>query len=307
MTHGLYDSPFITRDIARHLLNRGFLVMCVLLPGHGTVPGDLLDIRYHEWVRAVDYGVEQIKQQAEQVYYAGFSMGATLMLHHAARNPNINALLLFAPALQLRADPIVTLLPFLKLIDWSSEKLKWYRRIPQQDQVKYSSFPFNGPYQIHCLIKEQDKLLAKKPFTTPIFLTMSSDDELIVPGAAVNLLAQNNNPHSKLLLYSNQTLTEISSDTRIEQRCSHFADLKIINFSHNCMAVAPDNPLYGSNSGFQDFLHYPGNKPLMSDKEVLLGSIRPENLVRANMQRLSYNPDFAYMMQAMDTFLDQIL
>src|SRR4051794_18908145 len=49
LIHGLFDSPFMMRDIARHFLSRGFLVRTILLPGHGTVPGDLLNIERSEW------------------------------------------------------------------------------------------------------------------------------------------------------------------------------------------------------------------------------------------------------------------
>ncbi len=303
LVHGLYDSPFIIMDIAQHLLAQGFLVCAVLLPGHGTVPGDLLNIQYSEWIRALDYGIEQLKHQVEQVYCAGFSLGGTLALHHAARDPDIAGLLLFAPALQLRAEHIVTLLPLLKLINWAKDSWKWYRQVPQADFVKYSSFPYNAAYQIYRAIKVKNALLAKNPLKIPLFLVITADDELIVPQSGVDFFSSYSNPLSKMIIYGNILHP---SDPRIEQRSSSFPDLKILDFSHNCIATAADNRHYGIASHFQDFQHYPGGKPPLSSKKIFQGSIRPSNLARATIQRLSYNPDFDYMMAAMDEFLENI-
>ena len=55
LIHGLSDSPYLFQPLARHLQKQGFFVRALLLPGHGTVPGDLLGIRYQEWIRAVQY------------------------------------------------------------------------------------------------------------------------------------------------------------------------------------------------------------------------------------------------------------
>ena len=53
LTHGLSDSPYFMHHVARFFQAEGFRVMAVLLPGHGTRPGDLLEVRWQEWARAV--------------------------------------------------------------------------------------------------------------------------------------------------------------------------------------------------------------------------------------------------------------
>ena len=58
LLHGLSDTPYQVRDLARWLCReRGMLVRGLLLPGHGTVPGDLLRVRWAEWARAVRWGL----------------------------------------------------------------------------------------------------------------------------------------------------------------------------------------------------------------------------------------------------------
>ena len=65
LIHGLSDSPYLMKAVARHFQTRGFLVRSILLPGHGTVPGDLLQVTYQEWIRATEYGIYQMKLQVE--------------------------------------------------------------------------------------------------------------------------------------------------------------------------------------------------------------------------------------------------
>jgi len=76
LTHGLSDSPYHMRHLAAFFQRQGFCVMAVLLPGHGTQPGDLLDVRWQEWAKAVDYGADRLAAEADELYLAGFSAGA---------------------------------------------------------------------------------------------------------------------------------------------------------------------------------------------------------------------------------------
>ena len=46
LLHDLGGTPYEMRDIARAFAADCYLVRAVLLPGHGTVPGDLLEIDY---------------------------------------------------------------------------------------------------------------------------------------------------------------------------------------------------------------------------------------------------------------------
>jgi hypothetical protein len=53
LTHGLSDSPYTMRHLAEFFRQNGFRVMAILLPGHGTQPGDLLDVTWQEWAKAL--------------------------------------------------------------------------------------------------------------------------------------------------------------------------------------------------------------------------------------------------------------
>ena len=98
LIHGFSESPYHLKHLGEHLREKGFLVRAILLPGHGTVPGDLTEVKYEEWVKATDYGVQAIRPLVDKLYVAGFSAGAALGVHHALVNGEIDGLLLFSPA-----------------------------------------------------------------------------------------------------------------------------------------------------------------------------------------------------------------
>ncbi|NVL31549.1 alpha/beta hydrolase, partial [Pseudomonas syringae pv. actinidiae] len=53
LVHGLGDSPWSFHDVAQKLADQGYLVRTVLLPGHGTKPQDMLDVRLEQWQQVV--------------------------------------------------------------------------------------------------------------------------------------------------------------------------------------------------------------------------------------------------------------
>ncbi|UOF22511.1 alpha/beta hydrolase [Pseudomonas syringae] len=53
LVHGLGDSAWSFHDVAQTLAAQGYLVRTVLLPGHGTKPEDMLDVRLEQWQQVV--------------------------------------------------------------------------------------------------------------------------------------------------------------------------------------------------------------------------------------------------------------
>src|SRR5215470_932947 len=50
LLHGLTDSPYSLRHVAKRYRDRGFLAIGLRLPGHGTVPAALTDVRWEDWM-----------------------------------------------------------------------------------------------------------------------------------------------------------------------------------------------------------------------------------------------------------------
>src|SRR5690349_19739952 len=86
--HGITDSPFMFSDITQALQSPSLLIRAPLLPGHGTVPEDLLHIQYEAWMDTVRHNIESLPASINTLFLAGFSLGASLVLHAATQAPH---------------------------------------------------------------------------------------------------------------------------------------------------------------------------------------------------------------------------
>ncbi|HRK94719.1 MAG TPA: alpha/beta hydrolase, partial [Rhodospirillales bacterium] len=50
--HGLTDSPYSLRHLARQYRDRGFVSVAIRIPAHGTVPGALTEVEWEDWLAA---------------------------------------------------------------------------------------------------------------------------------------------------------------------------------------------------------------------------------------------------------------
>jgi hypothetical protein len=83
LIHGLGDTPYAMRDLGARFAVACYLVRAILLPGHGTVPGDLLEVGYEDWTDATRLGALSFADEVEKLYLVGFAAGGTLALDYA--------------------------------------------------------------------------------------------------------------------------------------------------------------------------------------------------------------------------------
>lgn len=301
LVHGLFDCPYILKDLANFYVGQGFLVRSILLPGHGTVPGDLLNVRYQDWINAVHYGASSLQTEVKNIYVTGYSLGGALAIHEALINPNINGLILFAPVIQPQRPLAALFLSYHWLISWLIEDAKWYKKTPQRSFTKYESFACNGAHQTRLITLKIRSLLARRSLNIPLFIVVNEDDETVNTKANLAFFNQQNSKHKQLILYSNRPHLAINQNTIL--RPSAFQTEKILNFSHTCLTISPDNFYYGKNGAYQDFLHYPGQKAPTND--IYYGAISKDNLKKYTIQRLSYNPDFNWLLEQLKNFINK--
>jgi pimeloyl-ACP methyl ester carboxylesterase len=185
LIHDLGGTPYEMRDLGRALVERCYLVRAILLPGHGTVPGDLLETEYRQWIEATRRGVASFEGEAEQVVLVGFGLGATLAVHHALSappesDPALGGLVLLAPA--LATDPPLAWWRAPGGYSQLGPEGRWARLLLDYDPVRYESLPRGAETQRARLVDEVvagDALL-----DLPVFLAISADDVEVDPGAA---------------------------------------------------------------------------------------------------------------------------
>lgn len=299
LTHGLYDSPFSMRDLAYYFVQEGYLVRSILLPGHGTVPGDLLRIHSRDWQNCLRFAIDVTSPLVDEIILAGYSLGSALSIILHTHSPKVKAIVAIAPALK-PLHPFAHITKIHNLFTWVSEKAKFYlRNRALISHVKYFSTPYHAAKHSIKMMKRA----RKTALTVPIFMAISADDETVSPISAKQYFIQNACDNSRYIFYT-KTPSE-STDPRMENRTSCYPEKNIADFSHSCLPIAPANPFLGEQGKFIDYVHYE-NAPKPFGRAVKLGAISTYNLTHYVIQRLNYNPDYAYMTQAISQFLDQV-
>jgi carboxylesterase len=89
LIHGFCGTPPEVRGLGEHLAANGFRVHGALLAGCGTTPEDLRATSWTDWIDSAQEQLDELKRECRQVFVAGQSMGGTMSLLLAARNPDI--------------------------------------------------------------------------------------------------------------------------------------------------------------------------------------------------------------------------
>ena len=161
MLHGLSDAPYSLDSVGRLLHERGFHVVWLRLPGHGTIPGALRDADWEDWMAATALALRHAAERApgKPLYVAGYSTGAPLALLHVLRAMEDKALtmpsrlLLFSPAIGVSPFAVMTNITSLLAPVPGMEKAAWLDVLPEYDPYKYNSFPVNAGNQVYRLTR----------------------------------------------------------------------------------------------------------------------------------------------------------
>jgi len=168
MLHGLSDAPYSLDAVGRLLHERGFHVVWLRLPGHGTNPGELRYVDWEDWMAATALALSHAASRApgKPLYVGGYSTGAPLALLHVLRafdDPALTMptrLLLFSPAIGVSDFAAFTNFASLFAPVPGLEKAAWLDVLPEYDPYKYNSFPVNAGRQIWSLTRALEKALA---------------------------------------------------------------------------------------------------------------------------------------------------
>ena len=306
LIHGILDTTYALRDIAEFLNAECLLVRGLLLPGHGTRPGDLLQITKEEWIEAVDFGIRSLKKDVDQVHVVGFSLGGLLATHAATNHPDLSGLILISPSLQITYSALV----------WQTQWLRhfqdWIDVDPNTNPVRYHSTPFNALAELVELKSKTIRSLRRTKGLKPaVFAMLTADDISINPKKTLELLQKaSSNEKSRFIYYG--PASKEADDARTDYRSSYLPELRILNFSHVAFNYSPDNPLFGENGMLKECGQ---NIRVVSEEETAqcfemaapwkgeLGSTKEQQYLP--IQRLTYNPDFNRMKEEMLSFIDE--
>lgn len=312
LTHGLTGSPYFMRHLAEFFQENGFRVMAVLLPGHGTQPGDLLGVRWQEWSKMVACGADRLAEEVDEVYLAGYSIGGTLSACHSLRDSRVRGLFLYSPA--IRITPRAAFANLHKLYSWAIPSAKWVEIMPDRDIYKYESFTRNAAAQTYALTRKLSAQLRLHELDIPVFTVASVDDATVDTSATLELMAHAQHPSSKMVLYTTEPERSPPGfpPERLESVNSVVPEQKILSSSHMAIVLPADDAHYGAQGEYSNCIHYYPDEmekydACMSNPAAdLQGEITEKNLEAGILRRLTYNPKFAELKESMKRFIDML-
>jgi alpha-beta hydrolase superfamily lysophospholipase len=184
LIHGLSDSPYLLRDLGTALAAQGScrLIRSILVPGHATRPGDLLHVKYTDWIAAVQYGIRSFVGGAREVHLIGYSTGGALAVlaasdRQAPRPLPVRSLILISPAIRARGLPsgLVITPRVMSGVSATTGAFRWLERHEDLDFAKYESFPLNAWFQL-VLLDERVAAATRSTLGVPLLGYVSWDD-----------------------------------------------------------------------------------------------------------------------------------
>ena len=200
LLHGMSDSPYSLRALGEALQQRGFQVLGLRMPGHGTAPSGMAQVSWQDMSAVVRLGMAHLGQRVgdKPIHIIGYSTGAALALDFALQveqgtaQPAAASLVLISPAIGLS--------PAAALAKWGRRlsglpglgRLAWLDVTPEFDPYKYNSFTTNAAEQVHSLTSSVTSRIAARGNTAhplpPILVLKSTVDATVSNNAVVDRL-----------------------------------------------------------------------------------------------------------------------
>lgn len=270
LIHGLTDSPYLMTSISDSLIKEYpcALIRAVLLPGHGTVAGDSLEMKHEDWAGITNYGVNSFVKDGSisDLYVIGFSTGTSLAINYMRENPGVSGkprgdkikgLVLLSTAVKANTS-FAVLTQIAKMFkDWAST-------FEEKDAARYESFSMNAGAEFYKLTR--DMLDSDYVIDVPVLMAVSADDETINARAAREFFCSTKINQGILVWYKSidaNVNTDIENTKKLV--CDNIVDIdladidsrfKTLNLAHTALSMSPEDPHYGVDGKYRNCKRY---------------------------------------------------
>ncbi len=300
------------RDLAVALSEECFLVRAILLPGHGTRPGDLLAVTREDWLESARFGISTLAGDVSEIYVAGVSLGGLIAAEIGLTDPRIRGIIALSPAFSIERAAWVGQSVWLRhLVTWADTEAS-------EDYARYEAMPFNALAETFLLSHDLQAMLRTRGYVeTPLFLAQSADDGTIDIFENLRIFRHHfRSPLSRLLIYERAPDSPTMPDEpRVLRLDSLHPEQRIYGYSHLALHVSPRNPHYGRNGDYRD-CGATADRPPDAVERCLSAPqpLRGETFARAEipgidmqaMARLTFNPNFARLVERILAFANAV-
>jgi len=189
-------------------------VVGLRIPGHGTAPSGLTNVRWQDMAAAVRLAMHHLQDKVanQPLYIVGYSNGGALAVHYALETlddktlPAVNRLVLLSP--EIGVVKVAALARWQGLLGHllKLQKLEWNDILPEYEPFKYGSFAVNAGDLSYRLTSENRSFLtdpAKKEKLKdfpPVLAFQSAFDKTVSMKAVVEVLFKNLPPNGNELM-----------------------------------------------------------------------------------------------------------
>ncbi len=209
LLHGMSDSPYSLRALGEVLHRRGYWVVGLRLPGHGTAPSGLKYVQSEDMAAAVRIAVAHLAARvgAKPIHIIGYSTGAPLALEFTL--DALEGQVAPEPASLVLISPAIGLHPAAGLAKWKRRMsalpglggMAWLSVEPEFDPYKYNSFATNAAEQVHRMTSSVAWRVSRRAGThpdrdlPPTLVLKSTVDATVSTNAVVDRLLGRLAPH----------------------------------------------------------------------------------------------------------------
>ncbi len=168
----------VTRQLlplAKALNDKGYSVKCVNLPGHGTRPEDLENIKWEDWVDGLAKEIKNNREDKEvdKIIVGGVSMGGNVCLLSSLKE-SIDGIILIGTPVHLKWHWVMKI--FSRITPFFKKYTKKVRpkNIFFNENDSYQYFPTKNMIEVLAVIGKSVKLLSK--ITAPLLILQTKND-----------------------------------------------------------------------------------------------------------------------------------
>jgi len=181
MIHGWTSTPYEIRRLGKYLNEQGYTAHAPLLKGHGTIPKDLEQVKWQDWMKDIDEAYQLLKKENKKLFIAGTSIGGNLGLLYAAENKDIAGLVLMAVPHSVKFEKAVIFLAKLLKIFKPYAVKRYPPTFGAADTItrviSYQSYPIQSGLEAFGAIKKSREVLSE--IKQPCFVIQSASDHII--------------------------------------------------------------------------------------------------------------------------------
>lgn len=306
LVHGLADTAYSLRDIGGVLSDACYKSRVILLPGHATRSGDLLNTRLEDWQATINYLIDQAASETEIVLLVGFSLGSVLTLDATLlREDDIDGIIAISPAYYLSSERLAKWTPLV------APFMRWVDKGVADDPMRYEAMPTRGVAETWSAMKKMHNTLDRfGSVNIPWMLTQSMDDAVVVPEKNEALWKSHAvNPASRLIRFVSGP--SYAEEEKVLNLPGSSEEDKVLALTHLAIHQSPDNPHYGKKGRYRNC---GGNMPRVADgvkrceqsETVWYGLWDTEPDPDRPMAFSTFNPSFDKLASEITSFVDHI-